>query len=46
MLESMKQQQEQFMKAIIKLTIPEPVAQPVTSPPKFETFDKSKEKWG
>ena len=36
LLGTMKQQQQQFVEALTKLTHPEPVAQTVTSPPKAE----------
>ena len=45
LLDTMKQLQQQFVEALNKLTQPEPVAQTVTSRPKFENFDKSREKW-
>ena len=46
LLETMKQQQLQFMEKLSNLTKTEPaVAQSVNAPPKFESFDKATEKW-
>lgn len=45
LIESMKEQQKQFMDVISSLAKTEPAVQPLSSPPKFESFDKTKEKW-
>ena len=45
MIETIKEQQKQFMEALSTITKAETVVQSASSPPKFESFDKSKEKW-
>ena len=41
----MQQQQKEFMDRLESLTRPESVNVPAISPPKFKTFEKSKETW-
>ena len=45
LLETMKEQQQQFMQTLAGLTKAESITQVVSSPSKFKSFDKSKEKW-
>ena len=45
LLETMKEQQQQFMQTLAGLTKAESITQVVSSPSEFKSFDKSKEKW-
>ena len=44
-LESMKEQQKQFIETLMNVRKEEPAAQLASSPPKFESFDKTNESW-
>ena len=42
---AMQEQQKQFMQTLSRIAEPTPVVQNAAAPPKFEHFDKSKERW-